>query len=161
MEKKNRQDGIIGLGKGLINVNSLEYKKLKEQIFEESKLQSKEEQTNNILLSFRFQLESYYENENNKLVSVGAFLKKLLKELNVKNKDFAKYIGYKESNLSALFNDKRKINIDLALVLGHIFSIKPSLWLSVQSKNELMQTSNAKPDEYKNYSIDGLLKKAS
>lgn len=106
-------------------------------------------------------MEAYLNNKENTFIEVGWFLKECLKELNIKNKTFAEYIGFKESNLSALFSGKRKISSDLALKLGKIFRVEPTLWIHIQSKNELMRMEKENKKEYQNYSIDDLIKKAS
>lgn len=88
-------------------------------------------------------------------------LKQFLKELNIRSKTFAEYIDFKESNLRALFAGRRKINYDLALKLGKIFSVGPSLWIHIKSKNELMKMEKVNRKDYQNYSISELIKRAS
>lgn len=163
--KKNKiikgEDGIQGLGVGIVNTNSKEFKYLQEKIIEESLKQSKEQILENHLLSLRFQMESYLAEDNENVREVGSFLKEFVRILGIKNKIFAEYIGYKESNLSALFKGNRKINIDLALKLGNIFKIDPTLWIHIQGKNELEKMKKENENEYHKYTIDDLLKKAS
>lgn len=163
MEKKKVviDEGVNGLGIGVINTNSKEFKELQRIILEKSQKQSKKQLLENKLLSLRFQMESYLEQKENSITEVGWFLKEFLKELNIKNKTFADYIGFQESNLSALFRGKRKINIDLALKLGKIFRVEPTLWIHIQSKNELSRLARENKKEYQKYNIDDLLKKAS
>lgn len=62
--KKNKyiEDGINGLGIGVINTNSKEFKELQRVIKEKAKNQSKKEILENKLLSLRFQMQSYLEN---------------------------------------------------------------------------------------------------
>lgn len=88
-------------------------------------------------------------------------MKEYVKILGIKNKAFAEYIGYRESNLSALYNGTRKINIDLALKLGKLFKINPTLWIHIQSKNELKRIRRENEKKYQKYSIEDLLKQAS
>ncbi len=159
--KKIIDEGINGLGIGVINTNAKEFKALKKIIAEEAKQQSEDELLENTLLSVRFQMESYLKNEDGSLIEVGFFLKEFLRKLGVKNKFFAEYIGFQESNLSALFKGKRKINPDLAIKLGKIFRVNPILWIHIQSKNELLRLKNKNGKMYQEYSIDDLLKKAS
>lgn len=161
-KKKNIVDeGVNGLGIGVVNTNSSEFKELQKIIKNESKKQPKKKLLENKLLSLRFRMETYLENHDNKIIEVGAFLKLFLQELNIKNKTFAHYIGYQESNLSALFKGNRKVNPDLALKLGEIFRVDPTLWINIQSKNELQRLKKGKTKKYKKYSIDDLLRKAS
>ncbi len=163
MKKKKilNEGGIQGQGIGVVNTNSLEFKYLQEKIIEVSKKQSKKEVLENNLLSLRFQMESYLLVRDEEIIEVGYFLKELVKVVKIKNKVFAEYIGSKESNLSALYNGTRKISIDLALKLGRIFRIDPTLWIHIQSKNELMKMKEENERKYHKYNIDDLLKKAS
>lgn len=158
----NIQDGgVNGSGEALVNTNSLEFKELQKQIINKSKKQSKTRVIENKLLSLRFKMESYLQSKDSSSVEVGWFLKEYLKELNIKNKTFAEYIDFKESNLSALFAGRRKINYDLALKLGKIFRVEPSLWIHIQSKNELMKIEKENRKDYQNYNISELIKRAS
>lgn len=164
MKKKNILDdegGVNGLGIGVVNTNSNEFKFLRSKIEEESKKQTQKEILENNFLSLRFQMESYLEREEDEVLEVGWFLKEFIKALGVKNKVFAEYIGFRESNLSALYKGQRKVNIDLALKLGKIFNVDPALWIHIQSKNELRKIKEENKRKYVKYNIDDLLKKAS
>ena len=153
-------EGINGSGKALVNTNSKEFKELQKQIASSSNKQSKTKVIENILLSLRFKMESYLLSNESDYFEVGWFLKEYLKELNIKNKTFAEYIEYKESNLSALFAGRRKINYDLALKLGKIFKVEPTLWIHIQSKNELIKIEKETIKDYQNYNIKELIRKA-
>lgn len=159
-KRKVIDEGINGLGIGVVNTNAKEFKILKEVIAKEAKQQSEDELLENTLLSVRFQMESYLKNEDNSIIEVGFFLKEFLRKLGIKNKFFAEYIGFQESNLSALFKGKRKISPDLAIKLGKIFRVNPILWIHIQSKNEVLKLKNENKEIYQEYSIDDLLKRA-
>ncbi len=163
MKKKEtiNEGGINGLGIGVVNTNAEEFKELQRIILAQSKKQTKKQILENKLLSLRFQMESYLEKQTDPIVEVGWFLKEFLKELKIKNKVFAEYIEFQESNLSALFKGNRKINTDLALKLGKIFRVDPTLWINIQSKNELIRMREKNNKEYQKYNIEDLLKKAS
>lgn len=156
-----KDEGINGSGQALVNTNSKEFKELQSQIVSKSKKQSNKKVVENKLLSLRFRMESYLQAKENSYIEAGWFLKEYLNELNIKNKIFAEYIGFKESNLSALFAGRRKINYDLALKLGKIFRVEPSLWINIQSKNELIKVEKENRKEYQNYSITELINRAS
>lgn len=160
-EKIINEGGINGLGIGVVNTNSEEFKELQRLIIVKAKKQSKKKILENKLLSLRFQMESYLYKQSPDIVEVGWFLKKFLKELGIKNKVFAEYIEFQESNISALFNGNRKINTDLALKLGKIFRVDPTLWIHIQSKNELLRMGEENKKEYQKYNINDLLKKVS
>lgn len=159
--KKIIDEGINGSGTGVVNTNSKDFKELQRIIVQKSKQQSENKILENKLLSLRFQMESYLEKKDHTIVEVGWFLKEFLKGLNIKNKTFAKYIGFQESNLSALFAGKRKINVDLALKLGKFFRVEPTLWIHIQLKNELIRLVKENEQKYQQYNINDLLKKAS
>ena len=146
---------------GSVDTSSPEFKALQQAIAVASKQQSAERIIKTNLLSLRFQMETYLETAQIEKIEIGTFLKKFMDALQIKNKDFAKYIGYKESNLSALFSGKRKINGDLALKLGSIFKIDAALWIHIQTKNELMKIKAANEEKYAKYQLEDLLKKAA
>lgn len=154
--------GINGTGEGVVNINSKDYKSLQQAVVEHAKKQTPHERITYALLSLRFQMESYVEEVNlHNLVNTGAFLHDHLRAIGIKNKEFAAYIDIEESNLSSILRGKRKINIDLAYKLGQVFNTDPSLWLLIQSKNELLCIETEKKSEYKKYKLEDLIKKAS
>lgn len=152
--------GINGLGEGLINTNAQDFKELQSMIKKLSSSQEEEERINNEFLSIRFQMESYLNSATDKVILAGEFIEKYLKVIDVKKKDFAQYIDYEESNLSALLKGRRKINTDIALKLGKIFKINPTIWLHIESKNELILEMQKKEEDYNKYSLQDLLRKA-
>lgn len=160
MNNKNISGGELnGLGQGIVNVNSLEFKELQKQILAKSQEQSEEQILENKLLSLRFQIEAYLESNDERLIEAGWFLREYIRSLGIKSKVFAEYIGFKESNLSALYKGKRKINIDLALKLGQIFKVSPSLWIHIQTKNELMRVQRENEEKYHKYKLNDLIQK--
>lgn len=152
--------GINGLGEGLINLNSKDFKDLQSIIKHHSSNQEEEKKMENEFLSIRFQMESYLNNVSDQIVLAGEFIEKYLKVIKVKKKDFASYIKYEESNLSALLKGRRKVNTDLAIKLGKIFKLNPVIWLNIENKNELLREVKGKEEDYQNYSLKDLLKKA-
>jgi len=158
-EKIVNEGGINGLGKGVVNINSKDFKALQEMIKERYKSLKPEEKRNNILLSIRFQMESYLERNDGTLKSVGLFIKDLTKELGIKNRDLANYLDYEESNLSSFLNGRRKLNADLAIKLGKIFKLSPSLLMNVQIQNELKKFEKENKKNYLSYDIEDLLAK--
>lgn len=151
--------GINGSGQGLVNTNSKDFKGLREAIKEHAKQQTPLEQIRYELLSLKFQMETYVSDEEPlELIDVGAFLKRHLKALGIKNKVFAKYIEIEASNLSSITKGRRKINTDLAFKLGQVFNLDPNVWLLIQSKNELLGLDKEKRLDYQKYKLDDLLK---
>ncbi len=101
------------------------------------------------------------EEHPGELIAAGAFLKELVEAIGVAHKDFAAYIGYKNANLSALYHGTRRINHDLALKLGHIFNMDPTLWLNLQNKVELLSIREENEEKYEQYRLNDLLRKVS
>jgi len=158
--KEINPGGINGTGKGIVNTNSKDFKGLRDAIKEHAKKQTSLDRIRYNLISLRFQMENYVSNdEPAEIVEVGDFLKRHLKAIKVKNKEFATYIDLEESNLSSIIRGRRKINIDLAFKLGQVFKLDPNLWLLIQSKNELLAIDKKIKLEYQKYKLDDLLKK--
>jgi len=153
------EGGINGTGKGIVNTNSKDFKGLQNAIIEHAKKQSPEDKIKYKLISLKLQMQTYISKEDVKeKIEVGEFLKRHLKAINIKNKQFANYIEIEESNLSSIINGRRKINIDTAFKLGQLFNINPNFWLLVQSKNELLEV---RKNKYQKYKLKDLLKKVS
>lgn len=150
------------MGITLLDQNSKELKELQELIKKISDDQSSEEHLNNLLISIRIKMEAYLNQKQPvEVVDVGKFVKDFLTALNIRNKDFAHYIGYEESNLSAILSGRRRINSDLAMKFGKIFKIDPAIWLHIQSKNDLLEVSKANSVKYDHYKLADLMKETA
>ncbi|MEL7250874.1 MAG: hypothetical protein AAFZ63_02875 [Bacteroidota bacterium] len=152
--------GINGLGEGLINTNSKDFKHLKDMIKSMSNNYNEEQRIENEFLSIRFQMESYLTEEIVSFTPAGRFIERYLEVIKIKKKDFASYIGYDDTNLNAVIKGRRKINTEMAIKLGKIFSVNPSIWLHLESKNELQKTLDEKKTLYSTYSLVDLMRKA-
>ena len=151
------EGGINGLGEALVNQNADSYKELQRIISNRSQNQSEADRTENKLLSIRFQMETYLNEESDEIIPPGSFIEKMISAIGVTKTRFSKYIDYDYSNLIAVLKGRRKINPDLAIKIGKIFGINPVLWLHVESKNELSRyIKEEKPD--RNYSLADLIK---
>lgn len=159
-ERMLNEGGINGLGEGLVNTNDKNFKELQAVITKIADNQEEEQRLNNAFLSIRFQMESYLNSTGKAVILAGTFIEKFLQVIKIKKKDFAKYIGYEESNLSALLKGRRKINTDIALKLGRIFKTNPAIWLHIENKNALIRESKGKEKEYEKYSLQDLLERA-
>lgn len=159
--KMINEGGINGLGIGLIDTNSHEFRELRLIINKISNDQPEKTKLENQLLSIRFQMEEYLnKNDPDEIIEAGQFVKDFLNVLKIKSKKFAEYIEYEESNLSALYKGRRRINSDLAMKFGKVFKVDPAIWLHIQSKNDLIEVSK-KEKKYESYKIEDLLKEAS
>ncbi len=162
MKKNINEGGINGLGEGLINTNSEEFKALQSMIRKASSHLDKEQLLENKFLSIRFQMESYINSTlPEHIIPAGAFLEQFINALNIKKKDFAKYVEFEESNLSALLKGRRKLNTDLAIKLGRIFKLDPVIWLHIENKNNLLIEHQKNEQKYARYTLYDLLKKVS
>ncbi|HMQ46131.1 MAG TPA: hypothetical protein PKA00_00260 [Saprospiraceae bacterium] len=152
--------GINGLGESLVNMNSKDFKFLKELIKQSYENQTEQSRIEAGLLAIRFQMESYL-NANLKTEDIkpaGFFVEKILNTVKINKKQFAEYIEYEYSNFIAVLRGRRKINSELAIKLGQIFKIEPAIWLHIESKNELINTLNHFNGSF---NLSDLLKQAS
>ena len=156
-------DGLIGTGQAKSDWTPEEYKQFEKIIIEHRKKTNQTDVVNFALTFVKLEMGDYLiQEEIEKQISVGDFLKKFIKATGKKNKVFAKYIGIEESNLSSIISGRRKINIPLALKLEQIFGVNPSWWFEVQLKNEFLDLKKQKKKtSRKKYSLKGLLKKVS
>jgi len=152
--------GINGLGEGLINTNASDFKYLQEMIKKAASDEGEQKSIENNFLSIRFQMESYLNEEIEDVVPAGMFIEKFLEAIKIKKKDLAAYLGYDDSNLSAIIKGRRKINSEMAIKLGKIFSLNPAIWLHIESKNDLIKAIKNAENIYTQYSLKDLIKKA-
>ncbi len=132
------EGGIQGAGTGHVDLNSKDWKAFLGTIQQHSQNRSKEERTDTKLRDLRFRMGCYLRNEALPLSNdIPNLLSECIEALEIKKKDFAAYIGIEDSNLSAMLKGRRRISPEFALKLEQIFDISATLWLSVQSKNEL------------------------
>lgn len=109
------------------------------------------------MLGLKFQMEDYLNSESINIIPVGHFVKRALTQLNIKHKNFAKYIDLKSPNLSKLLKGERKINMEQALIFENLFNIKAELWIALQTKNQLVQLEKLNRKKFKKYSIKDLV----
>lgn len=160
MNKVVNEGGINGTGRGIVNINSKDYKGLQKAVQKYAQKQSFQQKIKYELIGLKLRLESYIEEkEPTEIISAGAFLRQYLKAISIKNKVFATYMEIEEANLSMILNGKRKINTELAYKLGQLFNINPNYWLLIQSKNELLQLDNQRKIRFKAYKLQDLLQK--
>jgi addiction module HigA family antidote len=105
-------------------------------------------------------MESYLSEQTKSPKAAGAFLEQFLDIIDIKKKDFAEYIDYEPSNLTAILKGRRKINSEMAIKLGQIFKMNPAIWLHIESKNELLQELASEKIDYNRYSLIELMKRA-
>ena len=92
-KKEINPGGVNGSGEGLVNVNSEEYKFLKQAIINHEDNLPPLERIKYDLIAIQFQMKKYVSLENPKIIKeAGNFLKMHLKTIGIKNKEFAKFI---------------------------------------------------------------------
>ena len=161
IEKFINEGGIQGAGTGHVDTQSEDWQAFLGIIKEHSLNRPREERIATRLAGIKFRMEDYLRGESLRDVESSVqLMRECVEALEIKNKDFASYIGIEESNLSAMFSGRRKISPDFALKLEQIFNISSTLWLSVQSKNELQALRHARDTTYQILSLKDLLAKA-
>lgn len=159
-KKEHQFDEIIGDGTGLINPNREDFRHLRTEIQKHASGRSREENIRINIKGIIYRMESYFEDRlAEPLVPVGSFLKELVEAIQIPHKDFAAYIGMKNTNLSAIYRGRRRINHDMAMKLGHIFHMSPALWLHLQNKVELLEIQAQGEQSYQQYRLSDLLKR--
>jgi antitoxin HigA-1 len=133
---------------------------VKDFILLHSKKQSNERKLRNELLSIRFQIEDYIENDSyNTKLKILDFVKMYLKTLNVTQKKLADLFEMKDSNLHKYLIGERKLNANIVLKLSSFSHTTPEHWLRVQVKNELIEISKEREntEKYQKYDYRNLL----
>lgn len=161
MRKENIiDDELIGDESG-VDINSKGYQALHAAILLKAGNQTAEEKRNIDLNTIKFKMMDYLEDESLEEVLLGTFIKEYLSVLKVKQKVFAAYINWNPGNLTKLLNGERKVNYELAMILGNTFNVDPSLWLRIQDKNELVQLQKVNASKFTAYSLRRLYEVAS
>lgn len=153
---------IIGDGTGHTDPENEEVKATLQIMRERVDAYSPEQKLKNKLFKLRIEMFLFVDPDQNQRTgkTVAEFLRSFINTIGIKNKEFAQYLNLKESNLSAILNGKRRINIELAFKLGQLFEMRPELWLQVQSKHEMIQLETEKKSMGQQYKLEDLLKRA-
>ncbi len=142
MKKKNVKEVVFnqGLLSNEFKATRLEIQEIQADILKSSSKISEKKKVEYKLNALLHQMQEYVKNPNSdEVVKVGRFLEECLSTLNMKHKELAEHLGLNRPNLSAIINGKRKLNIELAYVLGKVFHTDGKLWLDVQVKNEWIE----------------------
>lgn len=151
----------IGLGEGK-EWSTAQKASIKDFIKKESAKLSSEEKQRISLLSIRYRMEEYVNDDDTKIYTIDTFTKSYLAVLGISFKQFANFIGVTDGNLKKYVSGERKFNTDLAMKFGNAFNTSPQLWLIIQMKNELaqLQTSKQRASRYKRFTMANLLKQS-
>jgi addiction module HigA family antidote len=140
--------------------NDQKQQDLKKFILSSSEIQSRERMIKNELLSIRFQMEDYIENEkSDQPKMIQDFVKLYLNALRITQKRLAGLFEMESSNLHKYLVGDRKLNSDMILKLSAFTHTSPELWLRLQVKNELIGINREKKNnkEYSKYDYENLL----
>jgi len=140
--------------------NAQKQDELKKFILSSSEKQSRERKIKNELLSIRFQIEDYIENESSDQPKmIRDFVKLYLKALHITQRRLADLFEMESSNLHKYLVGDRKLNSDMILKLSTFTHTSPELWLRLQVKNELIgiNREKEKSKEYRKYDYENLL----
>jgi len=133
---------------------------LKKFILSYSDKQSPERKIKNELLSIRFKIEDYIENDNSdQPTKIQDFVKMYLKSLRITQRRLAELFEMESGNLHKYLVGDRKLNSNLVLKLSSFTHTSPELWLRLQVKNELIEINREKENnkEYRKYDYENLL----
>jgi addiction module HigA family antidote len=140
--------------------NAQKQDELKKFILSSSEKQSRERKIKNELLSIRFQMEDYIENESSDQPKmIRDFVKLYLKALHITQRRLADLFEMESSNLHKYLVGDRKLNSDMILKLSSFTHTSPELWLRLQVKNDLIgiNREKEKSKEYRKYDYENLL----
>lgn len=140
-----------------MDLNSSEYADFKLLIKSKVKSSSKAERIEISILGLKFEMEDYLTS-NKKNVSIGSFVKQFIEAVEIKQVQFAEFIGVRPSNLSKILNGERRLSLDLALILESISKIKAEKWLMIQNRNEIFKIRKLKKVELSKYKLKQLIK---
>ena len=157
MKRNTSTEPTNGMLTNPMDVETDEFKDFQSLLLNMSKNRTEARQKEIELLSIKFKMQDYLESEELEIKPSGSFLKEYLDTLNIPHKKFAHYIKINPSNLSKLIKGERRINYELALILGKIFNIDPMLWIEIQTKNELEKIRRNKTRRFNNYSLKDLM----
>ena len=140
--KKGYKDFSVEFGPNDGHEWSIEKLAETDQIAKEiARKRSHEMKLKNRMLSIRYRMEEYLQNQeinDDELVNLDLWLKDYLKVLNLTQKKFAELIENKDGNLKKYLIGERRFSTDLAMKFGHFFHTKPDLWLNIQIKNDVL-----------------------
>lgn len=146
-----------GLMTETMDIGSAGFDDLQATLLRRSKERTKYQKNDIKLLSIKYRMEDYLNQDQNNEKKAGDFLREYLQALNIRQNRFANYIGLKPSNLNKLIRGERPINFDLAILFGKIFKNDPMLWIEIQAKNEIKKVKMEMRNKYNSYSLNDLL----
>lgn len=133
---------------------------IKDFIALHAKNQGPEQRLQNELMSIQYQIEDYLKTDTIKVKrNISEFISMYLKLLRMSQKEFAKIIEMRDSNLYKYLRGKRKLNSDIVYKISAFSHTKPELWFHLETKNSILELENDKNaiKKYKKYSYENYL----
>lgn len=143
-----------------MDFGTIEYEDFKLLIRSKVAETSKNDRIKIELLGLKYHMEDYLKSQA-KIIEVGVFIRQFIESIEIKQIDFANYLGLRPSNLSKILNGERRLNIELALILEKLSNINAELWLRIQNKNELRKIQKSQGRQMNKYKLKELLKEAN
>ena len=139
------------------NVNSQSFKDFQLLIKSKVAAISKKDKIGLSILSLKYHMEDYLKSKKSNL-KIGSFIKDLIERIEVKQVEFANFVGMRPSNFSKILSGKRRLNLELALIIERITNINAELWMAIQNKNEIFEMRKQRREKLKSYKLKELLK---
>lgn len=133
---------------------------IKTYIESESAKLTPERKLRNELLAIKYQMENYITSNNvDKEMHIFDFVKLYLKLFKITQKDLAKVLEMRDSNLYKYLKGQRRLNTDLVFKLSSFSHTQPEIWFYIQTKNELLQITKEKKNlqKYQKYDYENIL----
>lgn len=143
----------------LMDIGSEDFKDFQQFIEAKANARTYEQKIFVEQMALKFKMEDYVENEDDKMVSMGTFLKLFLKSTKVKQIRLAEYLGIKPPNFNKVITGERRISLELALMLENILGVGADVVLAIQTKNELLGLDKREKKAYLKYTINELIEK--
>ena len=140
-----------------MNLQSTEYADFKLLIKSKVNASSKGDRIEIAILGLKFEMEDYLAS-NKKNTPIGSFIKQFIGAVEIKQVQFAEFIGVRPSNLSKILNGERRLSLDLALILESVSKIKAEKWLMIQNRNEIFKIRKLKKAELSKFKLQQLIK---
>lgn len=140
-----------------MNLQSTEYADFKLLIKSKVSFSSKDDRIEIAILGLKFEMEDYLAS-NKKNTPIGSFIKQFIDAVEIKQVQFAEFIGVRPSNLSKILNGERRLSLDLALILESVSKIKAENWLMIQNRNEIFKIRKLKKGEFSKFKLKQLIK---
>lgn len=157
---KKEKDIITQLRSGILtesmDIGSREYEDFKLLIRSKVSETSKEDRIKIALIGLKYQMNDYLSTRS-KATKVGNYIKQFIEVLEIKQVEFAKYIGIRPSNLSKLINGDRRLNIEFALILEKLSNINAEVWLRIQNQNEIRKIKKTNSSQIRKYKLKELI----